>query len=323
MGRFQTLEAMVLATAEAVRPPERLTVSGAAEKYRYLNNPGSYVGPLKMSLTPYLREPMDGLMSLDYKAAETAIVSAAIAARQSGSQSDKGRLEAAQQAYRNLNREIVRSEKALVTQERQFRDSGKELKLLERQARGPADPIVLKIPMLSGVNKYPSTSGDHYSLLDLGFSEEAIDLGLCRVRAFTSTSAKRDDLFGGEAVGSTGAGIRINAFPANLDGTIDISTTVDLLSPTTGDAVGVIDNNLGAGAHHVYSEELIVQAGSRWIGVLSENNKLLNSTSEWAIRNGTLNVTGPSVVNCRRNPVRRAGPGSVCRCRLAWRGGLV
>lgn len=66
MGRFQTLEEMVVATAEAVRPPERLTVSEAAEKYRFLNNPGSYVGPLKISATPYLREPMDDLMSLDF-----------------------------------------------------------------------------------------------------------------------------------------------------------------------------------------------------------------------------------------------------------------
>lgn len=66
MGRFETLEEMVLATAEAVRPPERLSVSEAAEKYRYVNNPGSYVGPLRMSLTPYLREPMNTLTSLDY-----------------------------------------------------------------------------------------------------------------------------------------------------------------------------------------------------------------------------------------------------------------
>lgn len=66
MGRFESLEHMVLATAEAVRPPERLNVSEAAEKYRYINNPGSYVGPMKMSVTPYLREPLDVLQSLDY-----------------------------------------------------------------------------------------------------------------------------------------------------------------------------------------------------------------------------------------------------------------
>jgi phage terminase large subunit GpA-like protein len=66
MSRFESLEEMIVATAEAVRPPERLTVAEAAEKYRYLNNPGSYVGPFRMSATPYLREPMEMLTSLDF-----------------------------------------------------------------------------------------------------------------------------------------------------------------------------------------------------------------------------------------------------------------
>lgn len=66
MGRFASLEDMILATAEAVRPPERLTVDQAAEKYRYINNPGSSVGKLSMNMTPYLREPMQMLTSLDF-----------------------------------------------------------------------------------------------------------------------------------------------------------------------------------------------------------------------------------------------------------------
>ena len=53
--------------AEALRPPERLTVSQSAEKYRYVNNPGSYVGPWRNATTPYLVEPMDELASLDYR----------------------------------------------------------------------------------------------------------------------------------------------------------------------------------------------------------------------------------------------------------------
>jgi phage terminase large subunit GpA-like protein len=57
---------MILATAEAVRPPERLTVAQAAEKYRFINNPGSYVGRYKNSTTPYLVEPMEMLTSLDF-----------------------------------------------------------------------------------------------------------------------------------------------------------------------------------------------------------------------------------------------------------------
>lgn len=60
---FQSLEEIVVAAAEGVRPPERLTVSQAAEKYRRLNNPGSYVGPWNNDVTPYLTEPMDELTS--------------------------------------------------------------------------------------------------------------------------------------------------------------------------------------------------------------------------------------------------------------------
>ncbi len=51
---FHTLENLILQTAEAIRPPERLTVSEAAEKYRRLNNPGSYVGPWDNDFAPIL-----------------------------------------------------------------------------------------------------------------------------------------------------------------------------------------------------------------------------------------------------------------------------
>lgn len=66
MMHFSTLEEMLLATAEAIRPPERLTVAEAAEKYRRLNNPGHYVGPWDNSIAPYLVEPMETLNSLDH-----------------------------------------------------------------------------------------------------------------------------------------------------------------------------------------------------------------------------------------------------------------
>ena len=62
---FPTLEQLIAATANGVRPPERLTVAQAAEKYRYLNNPGSYVGYWDNSIAPYLVEPMEVLTSLD------------------------------------------------------------------------------------------------------------------------------------------------------------------------------------------------------------------------------------------------------------------
>ncbi len=64
--RFLTLEQLIAATASGVRPPERLTVAEAAEKYRYLNNPGSYVGYWDNSIAPYLVEPMETLSSTDY-----------------------------------------------------------------------------------------------------------------------------------------------------------------------------------------------------------------------------------------------------------------
>ena len=52
--RGQTLEQLLVESAAAARPPVRMTVSQAAEKFRKLNNPGSYVGPLLNDRTPYL-----------------------------------------------------------------------------------------------------------------------------------------------------------------------------------------------------------------------------------------------------------------------------
>lgn len=54
---------MIVQTAEGVRPPERLTVSQAAAKYRKLNNPGSYVGPWQNERAPYLVDVQDTLTS--------------------------------------------------------------------------------------------------------------------------------------------------------------------------------------------------------------------------------------------------------------------
>ncbi|MFV0443905.1 MAG: phage terminase large subunit family protein [Planctomycetaceae bacterium] len=66
MGSFLSLQEMLVRTAEAVRPPERLAVWEAAEKYRHVNNPGSYVGPYDISITPYMKEPMEVLSSLEH-----------------------------------------------------------------------------------------------------------------------------------------------------------------------------------------------------------------------------------------------------------------
>lgn len=56
---FKSLQEIVISLAEQLRPPERLTVSQAAAKYRYVNNQGSYVGPWLNETAPYLVEPMD------------------------------------------------------------------------------------------------------------------------------------------------------------------------------------------------------------------------------------------------------------------------
>lgn len=62
---MKTLENLIATTIGAVRPSEKLDVSEWASKYRYLNNPGSFVGFWDHDKTPYMREPMDMLASLD------------------------------------------------------------------------------------------------------------------------------------------------------------------------------------------------------------------------------------------------------------------
>ena len=63
---FPNIEAIITQSLDAVRPPERLNVAEAAEKYRKLNNRGAYVGPWRHSTTPYLVEPMEELTSPDF-----------------------------------------------------------------------------------------------------------------------------------------------------------------------------------------------------------------------------------------------------------------
>ena len=56
---FDTFREMVRELATALEPPERLTPTQAAEKYRILQIPGAYNGPYLSSTTPYMREPLD------------------------------------------------------------------------------------------------------------------------------------------------------------------------------------------------------------------------------------------------------------------------
>lgn len=64
--KFESIEEMVAAAAGGIRPPERLNVAEAAEKYRYLNNPGSYVGYWDNTFAPYLVEPQEVLTSHEH-----------------------------------------------------------------------------------------------------------------------------------------------------------------------------------------------------------------------------------------------------------------
>ncbi len=63
---FNNLWDIVLSVADLLQPAERLTVSEAAERYRFVNQPGAYVGPWFNKTTPMMVEPMDTFTSRDY-----------------------------------------------------------------------------------------------------------------------------------------------------------------------------------------------------------------------------------------------------------------
>lgn len=63
---YRSVGEIICDIASILRPPERLTVTQAAEKYVYLNTPGAYVGYFKNETTPYLREPSDTFTSLHF-----------------------------------------------------------------------------------------------------------------------------------------------------------------------------------------------------------------------------------------------------------------
>lgn len=63
---FDSLEDLLLSLLRILQPPERLSISECAAKYRHLNNPGSYSGPWKNSMSPYMVEPMNMLDSREH-----------------------------------------------------------------------------------------------------------------------------------------------------------------------------------------------------------------------------------------------------------------
>jgi len=60
--RFTSLGDMARAMSDTIAPPERLTPSQAAEKYRNLQIPGAYHGKYLGEMTPYMAEPLDCLV---------------------------------------------------------------------------------------------------------------------------------------------------------------------------------------------------------------------------------------------------------------------
>ena len=68
MTIYQPIEPILRRSAELLSPPERLTVSESAAKYRYLNNRGAYVGPWQNERVPYLADIMDVLTSREFGA---------------------------------------------------------------------------------------------------------------------------------------------------------------------------------------------------------------------------------------------------------------
>lgn len=64
--RYDTVGEIICDLSLMLSPPENLTVAQAAEKYRYINQPGAYIGPWKNSTVPYMVEPMNTFVSRVY-----------------------------------------------------------------------------------------------------------------------------------------------------------------------------------------------------------------------------------------------------------------
>ena len=63
---FASIGEMILSVCAILKPTENLSVSQASEKYRYVNQPGAYVGNWMNKTTPMMVEPMDTYTSRAY-----------------------------------------------------------------------------------------------------------------------------------------------------------------------------------------------------------------------------------------------------------------
>lgn len=64
--RYTSIKSIVTDLSEIMLPPERISVSEAASKYRRVYNPPAYTGPWDNDAAPYDREVMDTLESRDF-----------------------------------------------------------------------------------------------------------------------------------------------------------------------------------------------------------------------------------------------------------------
>lgn len=63
---YEDVGEIIVELSTILRPPERMSVSRAAEKYRYVYSPGSYIGPWSNKTARYMVEPMDTFASHQY-----------------------------------------------------------------------------------------------------------------------------------------------------------------------------------------------------------------------------------------------------------------
>lgn len=77
--QYGTIKDIIADLSEVLLPPERITVSEAAEKYRTVYNPPAYVGKWNNETVPYMVEVMNTLESREYTA--VCVVSAAQSAK--------------------------------------------------------------------------------------------------------------------------------------------------------------------------------------------------------------------------------------------------
>lgn len=64
---FKHVNEIFISLLDMLKPPEEMSVAQSACKHIYLNNPGAYVGPFRVSAVPYMRDPMNTFASHEFR----------------------------------------------------------------------------------------------------------------------------------------------------------------------------------------------------------------------------------------------------------------